>query len=131
MTIIDAMAFRLHFTDQYQLFTLGNSVTIESNWTGNKLVFGQAGKKTPFNFYWNQPVQWQYRIIGLESRNHKLHDWEYGIWRIGAVGLEESTGNLTVFNDTGQSECKCSAALLNKLHGMVGLLAVIVLLLLV
>ena len=129
-----------HFSQFYQLGTVGNTAAIESNWTGNKLLFGQGGNKS-LPFYWNQPVQWQYRIIGLESVNHTLHDWEYGIWTIGTIGLQESTGNLTVFNVATscgpnnmarrsitpvQVDDACDPS---KLHSMVGLLAVVLLLL--
>jgi hypothetical protein len=85
--------------DLYELTNPKNNISLQSNWTNNSFIYGQAGDtNASHTFEWNQPIEWQFRMIELYSLNDTLWDWEYGIWTIGRQGLESSDGSLIIFD---------------------------------
>ena len=90
------MPDELYIEELYKLAS-SNNVTLRSDWTNNSFIYGQAGDYNK-SFLWNQPIEWQFRIIELYSLNYTLHNWEYGIWTIGKHGLDNSDGSLILFD---------------------------------
>ena len=104
---------QIHYANYKELpgtFDLGNGFlrfganrTIENKETGNTLVFGRTGHAND-SFDWQQPLQWQYRILELEMVIETESDTGGDGVYSRDMNVSEHTSNETMlglgFNDT-------------------------------
>ncbi len=99
----------------------GANRTIENKETGNKLVFGETGH-THRSFHWQQPLQWQYRILELEMVIETESDTGGDGVYSRDMNVSENTSNETMlglgFNDTSNGTTESTDVLGGKEYGI-------------